>query len=295
MSSAAAVSSRNSPASNSGKFSRLDMVRASDLPERYRTRLARLMEQFNFTGDELWMATESCQVAIGKVYVRRKPGTITRTRQDREEKCELGPCEYASRRTVQRLLRDLVEVFGVLEVVYEANRWVPYGGDTVFRHSRTYRLRPEKLQPQQTFREWRMQQKSEHTVTSIRRPAASAPTAPEPTEPPKPEHAHRSTRHITRDEKLALFNVYLALKKSGMTNESAIAEVRRQFKDRFTADEIEYAVKIVVAKEWRSNGRHQTSATEERDKRIDEALRNSLAKRIAETDETNGGELEDET
>lgn len=198
---------RNPRPSNSEKFSRIEQVRASDLPERYRTRLARLMEQFNFTGDELWMATESCRVAIGKVCIRRKPGMIVRMRQGREEKCELGPCEYASRRTVQRVLDDLVEVFGVLEVLYEANQWVPYAGDVVFRHSRTYRLRAEKLKPQQTYKEWRMQQKAAHSVTPIRKPAQPAttdspvPNAPLPkTEKPAAEQAHRSIGRATRTE-----------------------------------------------------------------------------------------------
>lgn len=201
----------NSRASNSGKFSRIEMVRASTLPERYRSRLADLMEQFNFTGDELWMATDSCRIAIGKICFRRKPGTITRVRKGREEKCELGPCDVISRRSVQRLLYELVNVFQVLEVVYEANQWVPYGGDVVFRHSRTYRLRAEKLTPRPTFKEWRMQQKAAHSVTTFpRKPAqpAQEPLPPAPAAPvpvrskPAAEHSHRSTERSNAPAKM---------------------------------------------------------------------------------------------
>jgi hypothetical protein len=202
MAASTATDYTNSRASNSEKFSRLDLVRASDLPERYRSRLARLMEQFNFTGDELWMATESCRIAIGRVCIRRKAGVIVRVRKGREETCTLGPCKYISRRSVQRMLDDLVEVFGVLEVVYEANQWVPYGGDVVFRHSRTYRLRAEKLKPQETFKEWRMQQKAAHTVAEFPRKtvqAASSDAAPAAAAPllkrdqPAAQHEHRGT------------------------------------------------------------------------------------------------------
>jgi hypothetical protein len=194
-----AALSTNSGASKSEKLSRIERVRASSLPERYRSRLADLMEQFNFTGDELWMATDSCQKAIGRVCIRRKPGIIVRVRQGREEKCNLGSCEMISRRSVQRLLRDLVEVFGVLEVTHEANRWVKYGGESVFRHSRTYRLRSEKLAPRETYKQWRHRQ----AVTPIRR---NDPPQPDPNSPPpkppaaapvqpqrKTAEAHRST------------------------------------------------------------------------------------------------------
>jgi hypothetical protein len=207
MASSTVASYPNSRASNSEKFSRIEMVRASDLPERYRTRLARLMEQFNFTGDELWMATDSCRVAIGKVCIRRKAGVIVRMRQGREEKCELGPCDLISRRTVQRMLDELVEVFGVLEVLYEANQWVPYGGDVVFRHSRTYRLRTEKLKPQQTYKQWRMQQKAAHSVAQFpRKPAQPVPSADSPAPDAalprreKPAAEHRSTGRTARTE-----------------------------------------------------------------------------------------------
>jgi hypothetical protein len=181
------------------------MVRASTLPERYRERLATLMEQFNFTGDELWMATDSCQVAIGKVCFRRKPGVIVRTRNGREEKCNLGPCDVISRRSVQRLLYELTEVFGVLKVVYEANQWVPYRGDVVFRHSRTYKLQVEKLTPRPTFKEWRMQQKAAHRVTQFPRKPPEPASLPESTAAPLPErekpaaeHEHRSTSRTAR-------------------------------------------------------------------------------------------------
>lgn len=93
------------------------------------------------------------------------------------------------------------------------------------------------------------------TEMPARKPAQPAPPEPPPaTAAPKPERAkpaaehHRGTTRITRDERFALFSAYLALKKSGMANEQALAEVVRQFKNRFSADDVDYALKVQSSK-----------------------------------------------
>jgi hypothetical protein len=149
----------------SSQFTYRARVSASTLPERYRI-VVRAMLSTNRFGTELWMSTESICVEIGQVYCRRKTAeTDTRGRR-------LGNCRRISRRAVQRLIDDLtycsecgkctrdhgsdhafsprVEGGGVLDEVYEANSHVPYAGGKAFRHTRTYRLNPEKLVPRET-------------------------------------------------------------------------------------------------------------------------------------------------
>jgi hypothetical protein len=93
-----------------------------------------------------------------------------------------------------------------------------------------------------------------------RKPAQpSPPTAPLPPAPaaPLPERLkpaaeaieRQHSRRITRDERTALFNSYIALKRSGMPHETAIAEIQRQFRSRYSPEDIEFAVKIVGHKE----------------------------------------------
>jgi hypothetical protein len=88
-----------------------------------------------------------------------------------------------------------------------------------------------------------------------RKPAQPAPDPqlPPATTAPVPERAkpaaevidRQHSRRITRDEKAALFNSYIALKRTGMSHDTAIAEVQRQFHSRFSPEDIDYAVKIV--------------------------------------------------
>jgi hypothetical protein len=76
-------------------------------------------------------------------------------------------------------------------------------------------------------------------------PATSAPV---PAKQPAAEHHRslaRSSERISRDARQALFNAYVALKRSGMTHEKALGEVVRQFKNKFSPDDVEFALKIV--------------------------------------------------
>ncbi len=84
-------------------------------------------------------------------------------------------------------------------------------------------------------------------------PKNPAPAAPLPKreEPAAQKQEHRSTSRITRDERTALFNAYIALKRSGMTHEKALGEVVRQFKNKFSPDDVEFALKIVGHKNGR--------------------------------------------
>lgn len=100
------------------------------------------------------------------------------------------------------------------------------------------------------------------TEMPSRKPTQPAPpdpppatAAPAPAKQPAAEHAHRGVERISRDARQALFNAYLALKRSGLTHEKALGEVVRQFKNRFSAEDVEFALKVIGHK----NGRDVTA------------------------------------
>ena len=70
-----------------------------------------------------------------------------------------------------------------------------------------------------------------------------------PAQGEKPAAEHRGTARITRDARQALFNAYLALKNSGMTHDKALGEVVKQFKNRFSSEDVEFALKLVGHKD----------------------------------------------
>jgi hypothetical protein len=82
-------------------------------------------------------------------------------------------------------------------------------------------------------------------------PDAPAPKPPAPSAPlpqrqqPAAQREQHHTRSIGRDARMALFNAYIALKRSGKSHEESLAEIVQQFKNRFSAEDVEFAVKIV--------------------------------------------------
>jgi hypothetical protein len=160
----------NSTARNNAKravlspFNRVAQVRASDLPSRLRELLVAFLSKNQF-GDELWLSTESLRVIIGKVSAR---------------------AEKISRRTVQYQIDKLVELT-VLEEVYPANSWVSYNGETVFRHTATYKLNADKLKSRLSWGEWRQSM-------PVKKPAART-LQPQPVAvEPSPETAAAQTK-----------------------------------------------------------------------------------------------------
>jgi hypothetical protein len=110
---------------------------------------------------------------------------------------------------------------------------------------------------ERTYAEYKQAAKrAEIREMPTRKPAQPAPSDPPPAKaaPVQPAAEHRSTRHMSRDERAALFNAYIALKRSGMTHETALGEVVRQFKNKFSSDDVEFALKVVGHK----NGRDVT-------------------------------------
>jgi hypothetical protein len=173
-------------------------------------------------------------------------------------------CYYRSSSTVRYNLRAS-EKLGLLEICHRHHEWVRPRNERdrgLYRRVTTHRL------PISLLVRWRElhRQGAQADVTPIRKPSAPAqpPKPPAPAAPlpsrEKPAAEHRSTKRVTRDERLALFSTYLALRKSGKAHEAAIAEVCRQFKDRYTADDIEYAVKIVAAKKADHEERSMSAA-----------------------------------
>jgi hypothetical protein len=190
----------NSRTSDSGKFARVEMIRASTLAERHRNLLVAMLHKNRF-GDELWMSTESICVVMGRVCYRRKIAE-TDTRGHK-----LSSCEQISRRAVQRLIDEVVSL-GVLTQLYGDNEVVPYGGGKKFRHTATYRLNPDKLAPRKTHDEYveerdrararnrqahreeshREESHREHgDVTPIRKQPTAEPRPPAPAAP-LPKH-----------------------------------------------------------------------------------------------------------
>lgn len=168
----------------------------------------------------------------------------------------LGLPYITVRRAIDRMQKD-----GVLELAFGANH-IFENGD--LRRPCTYQVNPDKLCRRMTLAEHRRmrfgrrsRRKEEKTSTVVpiseaeQQSSQAAPQqAPENKTAVTHEPEHRSIRRVTRDERLALFNTYIALKKTGMTHEKAVAEVNRQFKDRFSPADIEYAVKIVGHKRY---------------------------------------------
>ena len=211
-------------------FSRRDQIRASTLAERHRNLLVAMLHKNRF-GDELWMSTESICVVMGRVCYRRKKGGWSAHEKPRQ----LSDCEHISRRAVQRLIDEVVEL-GILTQLYGDNKLVPYGGGKKFRHTATYRLNPDKLVPRKTHDQYveerdraRAQSRQKHReeserekphvqadVTPIRKepkpseaPKSPAPAAPLPArEKPAAEHrsSQRGARKLTPREGPRLVN-----------------------------------------------------------------------------------------
>lgn len=208
-------------------FTRIPQVRASDLALRHRDLIVAMMHRNRF-GDELWMSTKSIAVVMGRKCHRKKAGKDTLGRK-------LGPCTEAHRRTVQRLIDELVycrecgsssnahpegHAFvprvhggGVLEEVYPANSRVRYRGHLEFRRSATYRLNAYKLVPRLTYEEYRdsrpvTQPKGPQRVNAPQSPPSAKPVAP--VTPIKPATAEKTSR-MTRAERKALVRVWEGL------------------------------------------------------------------------------------
>jgi len=173
---------------------------------------------------------------------------------------------YKSESTVRSNIRR-AERSGVLEVAYRdenGNRhhiWIRPRTKTdrgLYRRVTTHRLSIPVLL------KWRQRRGK---VEPIRKPAQpdqtpppDPPTKAAPIKQPAAEHAHRRTTRIGRDERQALFNAYIALKRSGMPHMQALGEVVRQFKNRFSPEDVEFALQIVGHK----NGRDVTSESNTR-------------------------------
>ncbi|HEY3972355.1 MAG TPA: hypothetical protein VGM18_05075 [Candidatus Sulfotelmatobacter sp.] len=126
-----------------------------------------------------------------------------------------------------------------------------------------------ELQSRHSYkRRCRCEAQYETNVTPIRKPSQAASSDPQPpaaAAPPEADAAHdQSQRRITRDERFALFSAYIALKKSGMAHDAAIGEVHRQFKGRYSGDDIDFAVKIAGPKQEhrQERAREQMQATD---------------------------------
>jgi hypothetical protein len=208
-----AAAYRNSDAHESEKssspFARVDQVRASTLTARHRDLIVAMLHKNRF-GDELWMSTESIRVVMGRVCNRRKTTGWSAHQKPRQ----LHNCEYIHRRTVQRLIDEVVSL-GILTQVYGDNERVPYGGGKKFRHTATYRLNPDKLVPRKTHDEYveerdrgraksrqahREQSERDHheaqpEPTPIRKPAAPAPPLPPAPAAPQPARSKPAAEH----------------------------------------------------------------------------------------------------
>lgn len=132
-------------------FNRIAQVRASTLPQHLRETLVALL-RFNRFGTELWAATMSVAVEAGKC-----------------------------RRSIQIHLDRLIEL-KVLEEISPANTWVRYRGSLTFRHSATYRLNPDSLNPRLTYEEHRARRAAASRKVMPIRP--ETPKPPEPASPP---------------------------------------------------------------------------------------------------------------
>jgi hypothetical protein len=102
-----------------------------------------------------------------------------------------------------------------------------------------------------TYAEFKSEPKRAN-VTEMPSRKPSQPTPPPPPAPAaplphreKPAAEHRGTERMSRDARQAIFNAYVALKRSGMAHETALGEVMRQFKNKFSVDDIEFALKVV--------------------------------------------------
>jgi hypothetical protein len=177
----------NSTARNNAKravlspFNFVARVRASDLPSRLRELLVAFLSKNQF-GDELWLSTESLRVIIGKVSVR---------------------AEKISRRTVQYQIDKLVAL-EVLEELYPANSWVRYNGETVIRHTATYKLNADKLKPRLSWGEWRQSMPVKKPAARTLGPqpvAAEAMPVPSAAEQKKISSASNAPKLTTRQRK----------------------------------------------------------------------------------------------
>lgn len=229
----------NSRTSDSGKFARVEMIRASTLAERHRNLLVAMLHKNRF-GDELWMSTESICVVMGRVCYRRKIAeTDSRGRK-------LSSCEQISRRAVQRLIDEVVSL-GVLTQLYGDNEVVPYGGGKKFRHTATYRLNPDKLAPRKTHDEYAEErdrararnrqahrqeshreesQREQSAPTPIRKPSQPAPPPQQPApaaplplreQPAAEKHEHRSSAPRLTPRQRAELGQRISLYERGVT------------------------------------------------------------------------------
>lgn len=131
------------------------------------------------SGRQLWTCTARLQVIVGPVRPRRQMGVDSRGRK-------LGPCEWACRLTVQRLI-DNLERDGVLKKIIPENSWVGQPGNLEFRHSATYEFHTEKLRRGKTEAEWVEErrearfraQRASRAAYASHRPAAAEASSPE--------------------------------------------------------------------------------------------------------------------
>jgi hypothetical protein len=206
-----------------------------------------------------------------------------------------------------------VEGGGVLDELYPANSRVPYGGGKRFRPSATYMLIREKLEPRQTSEEYRKQRdgarlrhrsteqpKGPQPVRFVPPPPPPPTQPPPPTPPPTPTSdpeprkaadSGASSRPpikavlITRDVRAAFLTMFVTLKKSGMSEDSAYVEVARQMQAKFpdlTAEQVRAELLIQSAKkleqeEKREHFLNRESSAEFRTRKNREA--NEAAKR----------------
>jgi len=167
--------------------------------------------------------------------------------------CKGAVPKYKSESTVRANIRR-AEDRGVIEVAYRDRRgnchhiWIRERSEKdrgLYRRVTTHRLSVPLLL------KWRhLRAAAQPKVEPIRKPAQPMQPDPPPAKSapvrrPAAEHAHRSTRSIGRDQRLALFNAYIKSKRPGVTHETALEAVVREFKNRFSLDDVEYALKIV--------------------------------------------------
>ena len=192
------------------------------------------MLKYNRFGTELYPSTMILAVGVGRSY-----------------------------RTAQRNLHKLLHEDKVLILIRPANEPAAlHNGE--FRPTNTYKIAADNLQPRESVEEWEAAGRalSKHkgrrpmmgaiekpvlAETSARAEATAPGESPAPEVRPAPSRSF-SDHRFTRDERLAIYNCYSVLKRSGMTHPAALAEVRRQFKEKFSADEIEFALRIVSHK-----------------------------------------------
>lgn len=131
-------------------------IRASRFSEDVRETVVYMMRKSR-SGDELWLATESLQVIVGRPgYTRKRPlgkGT-RRLASGKTITVKYGPCNRISRRTMQKRI-DKAVAEGAIELILADNKWAELpDGSKEFRRSATYRILRENLVARETYEEW---------------------------------------------------------------------------------------------------------------------------------------------